>query len=232
MFDSEWETVFNYIKIYFNQFIAWFQSLELPAQILVGIFLFFGFWVVAYAIYGSLWITIQSIKFSILITFIIVYMTFVTLGLPLVAITGPKNIPQYWTRAGENVKSLVASMYPVKSDHKHVQSVIYTTQAQPTVSQNPPIVILKESKFKNGSMVPNVVQAQTKAPEPQVNYETTESEMEEIPQIIDPNLPVPPKAIESFCPDCGEPFSDRMKYVLLEKTFTFCEQCGLKIYKR
>jgi hypothetical protein len=208
MFGSEWDTVTYYITKYWNLFIDWFQGLDIPAQVLVGIFLLFGAIAIIYIIYGAFWITGQSIKFSILITGISLYMSVVIIALPIVAITGPKNIPGYWRKAGDNVKWFVARMYPIKGKHKQtVESVTYTTQSAP--AQNPPVVIIKEvAKPK---------------PEPIV---------EEIKQTVDPNPPAPSKARESFCPDCGEPFSDRMKYVLLEKTFTFCESCGTKIYRR
>ncbi|MBN2155077.1 MAG: hypothetical protein JW776_03445 [Candidatus Lokiarchaeota archaeon] len=217
MIGSEWDTIVNYIKYYFEQFMAWFQALELPAQVLVAVLLFFGFIALAYIIYGSFWITIQSIKFSILVAGISIYITFVILGLPLVALSGVKNIPIYWTRAGENVKWFVASMYPLKADAKPVKMVSYA----PKTSQNSPVVIIKE---KNAQ--PKLERLQS------VDYGSKtehyhQEPSEEIPQLIDS-----PKVIESFCPDCGAPFSERMKYVLSEKIFTFCEECGSKIYKR
>ncbi|MHA1112556.1 MAG: hypothetical protein ACTSRE_15795 [Promethearchaeota archaeon] len=224
MINDEWDTVVNYITYYWNLFIAWFQALALPAQILVGVFLFFGVMAIAYTIYGALWITVQSIKFSILITVISVYLTFATLGLPLVAISGPKNIPSYWTKVGENVKWFVARMYPVKGGHSHkVETVTYTTQSQTPAVQNPPVVIIKESKSKAEPVVHKPVQHEVYEPEPVV---------EEVPQPVSSNPPAASNTNESFCPDCGEPFSDRMKYVLLDKSFTFCEECGQKIYRR
>ena len=228
MYGSEWDIVVDEVVRQFNLFVDWFQALAIPAQALVGLFLFFGFVAVAYVIYGSIWITIQSVKFSLLITGISVYVTFVTLGLPLVAISGPKKIPGYWSRAGENVKWFVARMYPVKGDHKHhVESVTYTTASQPAAAQNPPVVIIKEPKSKAAPVVQQSVQ-----PEPQEYFEEPEPVVEEISVPVDPNPPAPSKASESFCPDCGASFSDRMKYVLLDKTFTFCEDCGQKIYRR
>ena len=227
MIGSEWDTVVNYITLYWNQFIAWFQALAIPAQALVGVFLFFGVMAIAYTIYGALWITVQSVKFSLLLSGISVYMTFVTLGLPLVAISGPKNIPQYWNRAGENVKWFVARMYPVKGDHSHkVQAVTYTSQPAPIVAQNPPVVIIKKP-VKPKLVVQNPVHS-----EPHVHYEEPEIVVEDIPAPVKPNPPAPSNANESFCPDCGASFSDRMKYVLLDKTFTYCEDCGQKIYRR
>ncbi len=149
MMNDEWDTIVNYITQYWNLFIAWFQALALPAQILVGVFLFFGVMAIFYVIYGSLWITVQSIKFSILIAVISVYLSFALIGLPLVAISGPKNIPRYWTKVGENVKLLVARMYPVKGEYSHkVETVTYTTQSQNAPVQNPPVVIIKEPKPK------------------------------------------------------------------------------------
>lgn len=227
MFGSEWDTVVNYITEYWNLFIAWFQALTIPAQALVGLFLFFGVMAIAYTIYGALWITVQSIKFSILISGISIYLTFVLLGLPLVAISGPKNIPRYWNRSEENIKWFVARMYPVKNDTKSFETVTYTTQTLPTVVQNPPVVIIKESRKPKSEPV---VQQETKST-PQAYYEEPTAEIEP-PKVIATNSSAPSNASESFCPDCGEPFSDRMKYVLLDKTFTYCEECGTRINRR
>jgi hypothetical protein len=214
MIGSDWDTVVNYITLYWNQFIAWFQALAIPAQALVGLFLFFGAIAIAYTIYGAIWITVQSIKFSLLITGISIYLSFVIVGLPLVAISGPKKIPVYWNRAGENVKWFVARMYPLKGDYKHdVETVTYTTQSAPIAVQNSPVVIIKEP------VKPKI--------EPVVQYEP-----KEVKAPIDP-IPIPKSSVsESFCPNCGASFSDRMKYVLLDKSFTFCEDCGQKIYRR
>jgi hypothetical protein len=220
MFGDEWDTIVYYIRYYWNLFIAWFQALDVPAQVLVGVFLFFGAMAIIYIIYGAFWIVGQSIKFSILITGISLYMSAVILALPIVAITGPKNIPVYWRKAGDNVKWFVARMYPIKGEHKHsVETVTYTTHSAP--AQSPPVVIIKEPvKSKSEPVVQQKIQ------------QVPESVIENIKQPVDPNLPAPLKARESFCPDCGEPFSDRMKYVLLDKSFTFCESCGSKIYRR
>ncbi len=227
MFGSDWDIIMDYIIQYWNLFIAWFQSLAIPAQALVGLFLLFGVMAIAYTIYGAFWIAIQSIKFSILIAVVSVYLTFVLLGLPLVAISGPKNIPRYWNRSEENIKWFVSRMYPVKSDGKAVETVTYTTQHQPTAAQNAPVVIIKEPK--------PVVESNTQVsvqPEPQVYYKEPEPEVEEVPQYIESNPAVQSEVNESFCPHCGASFSDRMKYVLLDKRFTFCEDCGTKIYRR
>ena len=223
MFGSEWDMVVNYITQYWNLFIAWFQALAIPAQVVVGVFLFFGVMAIAYTIYGALWITVQSIKFSILISGISIYLTFVTLGLPLVAISGPKRIPQYWNRAGEKVKWFVARMYPIKGEYKHnFESVTYTTRPQAVAAQNPPVVIIK-----------GPIKAKSEPVEQKpVHYEEPEQVVEELPAPVSPNPPAPSKASENFCPDCGASFSDRMKYVLLDKRFTFCEDCGTKIYRR
>lgn len=224
MFGSEWDTVVNYITFYWNLFITWFQGLAIPAQVLVGVFLFFLAMAIIYIIYGAFWITGQSIKFAILISGISIYLSFATLGLPLVAISGPKNIPQYWTRVGENLKRFVARMYPIKGKYKHsVETITYTTQSQPAPVQNPPVVIIKESKSKAEPVVHQPVQQKVYEPAPKPI-------VEKVPPPVNPNPPS--KASESFCPDCGEPFSDRMKYVLLDKSFTFCEECGSKIYRR
>ncbi|TFG19818.1 MAG: zinc ribbon domain-containing protein [Promethearchaeota archaeon] len=224
MMNDEWDTIVNYITQYWNLFIAWFQALALPAQILVGVFLFFGVMAIFYVIYGSLWITVQSIKFSILISVISIYLSFALIGLPFVAISGPKNIPRYWTKVGENVKVLVARMYPVKGEYSHkVETVTYTTQSQTVPVQNPPVVIIKEPKPKAELSAHQYHQQTVHAPEPVG---------EEVHHPMNTNPPTPSKARESFCPDCGEEFSDRMKYVLLDKSFTFCEECGSKIYRR
>ena len=146
----------------------WFQALELPAQILVGVFLFFGVMAICYTIYGSLWIAVQSIKFSILIAVISIYLTFAILGFPLVAISGPKNIPGYWTKVGENVKWFVARMYPVKGEYSNkIDTVTYTTQSQPVPVQNPPVVIIKEPKSKTEPVVHKPVQQEVYKPEPE-----------------------------------------------------------------
>ena len=225
MFGDEWDTVVSNISYYWNLFIDWFQALAIPAQALVGVFLFFGLMAIIYVIYGAFWIAGQSIKFSFLMTGISLYMTAVILALPIVAITGPKNIPEYWRKAGDNVKRFVARMYPIKGEHKHsIETVTYSTQSAPV--QNPPVVIIKEPlKHKSEPVV-------QKSFQPEPIYQEPEPAVELIQAPVDPNPPTPSKASESFCPDCGEPFSDRMKYVLLDKSFTFCETCGTKIYRR
>jgi hypothetical protein len=226
MFGSEWDTVVNYITFYWNLFIAWFQGLPIPAQVLVGVFLFFVAMAIIYMIYGAFWIAGQSIKFAILISVISIYLSFATLGLPLVAISGPKNIPQYWTRVGENVKRFVARMYPIKGKYKDsIETVTYTTQSQPTPVQNPPVVIIQEPKSKVAPIVQQSVQQEVYEPKPTPI-------VEKVPPPVVTSPSASSNARESFCPDCGEPFSDRMKYVLLDKSFTFCEECGSKIYRR
>ena len=68
---------------YYEAFIDYFMSLDLSGQILTGILIIVGLIAVGYIIYGAIWIAYQSVKFSLVLTVIAVYLSIALISINL-----------------------------------------------------------------------------------------------------------------------------------------------------
>ena len=70
---QEW---YHFVWSQAQLFLAWYVALDLAAQILVGVLIFLGLIGVTQIIKGALWIAKESVKASLLIIFVILYLVF------------------------------------------------------------------------------------------------------------------------------------------------------------
>ncbi|MBN2157094.1 MAG: hypothetical protein JW776_13705 [Candidatus Lokiarchaeota archaeon] len=126
----------------FNLFLDWYVALDISAQILVGILIFMGLIAVTQIIKGVIWITKESVKASLLITFIILYLIFAGFKMAIVAIVNVKTVDNEWKHVVDNIKWLVDRFYPEKKKHKKQEPIIIQEQPEPV--QPPQIYVIKE----------------------------------------------------------------------------------------
>lgn len=209
IFEMDW---LNTLNNYLQNFVHWFLSLELPAQIITGILLILAFIGIGYAIYGILWLVYQIVKGSIIGTIIIIYLSIaLVIGIFqiifLVLGENPESIRHYWATVGYNIKYIVAKAYHAKTmPQKPVKNAPNPSNTKLEVKQGP-IVILKEEGSDS-------------------NNQNT-SAQQNVKDDIQPSI-----TTKLFCPRCGSEFSSKMIDVLKERAFTFCEICGEKFVNR
>ncbi len=127
----------------FNLFLVWFAGLDLAAQILTGCLILLGLIGVIQIIKGAVWIAKESVKASLLITFIILYLMFAGFKMAIVAIVDIKRADAEWKQVVENIKWLVDRFYPVKKKHlKHKKPIVVVEQPEPV--QPPQVYVIKE----------------------------------------------------------------------------------------
>ena len=97
-----------------NLFLAWFVAQELAVQILVGVLIFMGLIAVTQIVKGVVWIAKESVKASLLISFISLYLVFAGFKIGIVAIIDVKKVNAEWEHTEKNIKWLVNRFYPEK----------------------------------------------------------------------------------------------------------------------
>ena len=208
---------------YFRGFIEYFSGLELPAQILTGVLLVLLLIGVGYLIYGSLWITYQSVKISIVFTVLNIYFWVTVAVLFITLIADSQKVGELWKLSTQNMKWFVSKAYPQKNGESlEYQKVEIETKSQ--LKPNNAVVIIKENILDNSQKsevnISPIIESKTgekEIPLPEKRFED-EEEFEH-------------KEEKYFCPNCGHSFTNRMMLVLSDKPFTFCENCGEKFYK-
>ena len=213
---------------YYEAFIEYFMGLNLSGQILTGILIIVGLIATGYIIYGAIWIAYQSIKFSVILTVIVIYLVIALVTVSISAIANEGNIGKLWSKKSQDIQKIISSAYnfdksPVES-HKSVK--------KPKFNTAPPVIILEQTKdLSTTSTLDKKIIPKTKIDE---NYAT---DIEEIYPIQEQKIKISDEEIQSlkkqgFCPNCGNKFTPKMQNVLDEMSFTFCESCGEKFYKR
>lgn len=235
---------------FYNAFLNWFVVQPISAQIITVILIIIGFIGLGYLIYGSLWITYQAVKFSIVLTVLSIYLSFAFIVIFFTLIFDYKGVDKEWTKISGSVKSFVQWAYPAKESkhahkhhkhhehHGHVHKHVIVQQV-PVQQQRPAVVIIQEKKG-NGIEAPQAVQNNQNAkvsnlqqsyaiPKQRIVQDDFDEDLDE--DLGDSEVDVKEKQ-KMYCPNCGTEFTPRMTATLAEKSFTFCEACGEKFFRR
>lgn len=215
----------NMMGNYFRGFIEYFSGLELPAQILTGILLVLLLVGIGYLIYGCLWIAYQSVKISILLTVITIYFWITITVLFITLIADSQKVGDIWKQSSQNIKWFVSKAYPQKNGEiSEFQKIENETKSQ--LKPNPAVVIIEENASDNSqpTELNNI--------NPKIKSKTWNEEIPLPENRFEDEEEFEHKEEKYYCPNCGHSFTNRMILVLSDKSFTFCEHCGEKFYKK
>lgn len=207
----------------YTAFIEWFMTLQYPGQIMTGVLMILALIAVGYILYGTVWLAYQIVKASILFSIIVVYLTIVWMIISIEIVftifgaIEKERVVHTWNMAGYHIKNLLFKAYPSEKREAPTRPVMKGSENQGKLSyptKNPtatPVIIVEEEAPV--SETGNRVDAKQ-----QNSGSNTEVETPELPKF--------------FCPNCGIEFSPRMIDRLKSNTYTFCEACGEKFYRR
>ena len=92
---------------------------------------------------GAIWIAKESVKASLLIVFVVLYLVFAGFKIAIVAIINVKQVEQEWKHVEDNIKWLISRFYPEKKKYKKKSKpVVIVEQPQPV--QPPQVYVIKE----------------------------------------------------------------------------------------
>jgi len=148
---------------YYEAFLDYFMGLSLSAQILTGFLIIIGLVAIGYIIYGSLWITYQSIKFSIVLSVICIYLVFASINIAISLITDVENVGILWSKTSHGIQKIISDTYNFDKN----------TPAEPKVSAvikprkpSPPVIIINKSNpIDNSSLINEKGQAEIHLPQ-------------------------------------------------------------------
>jgi hypothetical protein len=183
----------------FNLFLDWFAAQDIAVQILVGVLIFMGLIAVTQIIKGVVWIAKESVKASLLVTFISLYLVFSGFKIAIVAIIDVKKVNAEWKHTENNIKWLINRFYPIKKKYTKKKSEPIVVVEQPEPVKPPQVYVIKEREQTNQQDIQES-KPDLESKKPQVEY----------------------------CHNCGCSFSMKMFEMLHTKGFAFCDQCGAK----
>jgi hypothetical protein len=150
----------------FNLFLDWYVALDLAAQILVGVLIFMGLMGVTQIIKGAIWIAKESVKASLLLNFVILYLLFSGFKIAIIAIIDVKQVEKEWRHVEDNIKWLVNRFYPEKKKYnKKNKPIVVVEQPQPV--QPPQVYVIKERDTASKTEIPPKYEPESKTPQPE-----------------------------------------------------------------
>jgi len=177
----------------------------------------------------SIWLTFEILKLTFLLTIEILKATFMGLSimfytLIVVFITAPiglisrgEDISTIVDNYLSNLKQIVHVYYPkLFKEEKHKRN--YHHHRHQHHHQPRKYVVTRPKEMRT---------VRTKQPE----YTSRSEELNSRTQIISYPKNSINKSPKFFCTDCGEEFTPKMKDMLTENAYTFCEHCGRKFNK-
>ncbi|MBD3350329.1 MAG: hypothetical protein GF364_02480 [Candidatus Lokiarchaeota archaeon] len=235
MTDNWGETLANI----YNAFLEWFVSLEVSAQIITGILIVLGLIAVGYIIYGTLWLSYQIVKASIIFSIIVTYLSIVLVILlieSVFAIFGlleKEHLENQWAHISYHVKYIIAKTYPTK-DGKLPEKPVAKVSQKPAKVEKPIHQHISAQDHVNNAPV---IILKRKSQEAKTEDEDVRIQAEDVGQNDLVETPVEAQddngyGKKYFCPNCGMEFSMGMLNILKDRAYTFCEVCGEKFYQR
>ena len=134
----------DYIYLKFQEFITWFSGLDLVAQIFAGVGIFLLCLVAWGLIYGILQFSLEIVKFSLVLSVIVLYLVFLGFELAIVAAAKPKEVEKFWDHGVDNIKWILRRAYPkeyLKSEQFVQRQVVFKKPV--SSGQSSQVVIVK-----------------------------------------------------------------------------------------
>jgi hypothetical protein len=134
----------NYLYSKILELIGWFSGLDTVAQIFAGIGIFLLCVIAWGIIYGLLQFSLEIVKFSLILTLIVLYLVFLGFELSIIAAAKPKEVEKYWDHGVENIKWILRRAYPkdyLKSEQFIQRQVVF--KKSPVSNKSSQVVIVK-----------------------------------------------------------------------------------------
>jgi len=108
----EWPEWYHLLYDKAQEFITWFTGLDTAAQIFAGLGIFLLCLVAWAIVYGILQFSLEVVKFSLILTVIVLYLIFLGFELSIVTAAKPKEVNKYWEHGVNNIKWILRRAYP------------------------------------------------------------------------------------------------------------------------